>query len=732
VGPASWPVRAEFRNLPGFPICAVLLLCVIALAALARAESDAATQPQAGGGPLAITRPGVSSEKHPAAKAARCFSFRIIGRDAGSWPDILSSVGFQPGRGAPAIDVIRQDAVGQDASVSPATWLDRAEAGSFLILEGQSALAEATGFHAQEKRVTVRNVVDVHRQQLRIVWERALNLPVFAMPRDARVFASDRWTGAPLVAGIARGSGGILWLAASPGERGYERFPYLLHALADLGCESPFRSRRLWAFFDGSYRARFDPDYFARRWRKAGIAALQVAAWHYYDGGETGARYLRDLIAACHRNGILVYAWIEFPHVSEKFWDEHPEWREKTATLQDAHLDWRKLMNLANPACFQAAAGGTRKLIAGFDWDGVNLGELYFESLEGAGNPSRFTPMNDDVRREFRDVHGFDPHTLFETAVPDAAKLRAFLDYRANIAIRIEAQWIAEIDGLRRERPGLDLVMTHVDDRFDTGMRDLIGADAAAALPLAEQNAMTFLIEDPATVWNLGPRRYPEIAKRYQPLTRDTSRLAIDINVVERYQDVYPTKQQTGIELFQLVRLASDSFARVALYFENSILPEDWPYLGAAGATVTRAETSNGRLTLDARHEAGVRWSGAARVDGRLWPAADGETLWLPAGSHTVEHTTEEPSVRLLDLNAEFKNAWSHPDGVEFEYESGARTLAILDQKPVRTEVDGVTSRVETLDAGAGRYVVMLPPGRHLVRVETEPGIEAARLSHTQ
>src|SRR2546421_207982 len=52
-------------------------------------------------------------------------------------------------------------------------------------------------------------------------------------------------------------------------------------------------------------------------------------------------------------------------------------------------------------------------------------------------------------------------------------------------------------------------------------------------------------------------------------------KLAIDINVVDRYQDVYPTKQQTGTELFQLVHLAAGSFARVALYFENSILAPD-------------------------------------------------------------------------------------------------------------------------------------------------------------
>ena len=111
------------------------------------------------------------------------------------------------------------------------------------------------------------------------------------------------------------------------------------------------------------------------------------------------------------------YAWFEFPHVSERFWDDHPEWREKTALLQDAQLDWRKLMNLSHPGAFAAVSLGMRDLIARFDWDGVNLAELYFESLEGHDNPARLTPMSDDVRAEFRHDAGFDPLNLFQTSI---------------------------------------------------------------------------------------------------------------------------------------------------------------------------------------------------------------------------------------------------------------------------------------------------------------------------
>src|SRR5262249_15796256 len=219
----------------------------------------------------------------------------------------------------------------------------------------------------------------------------------------------------------------------------------------------------LWPVLDSAYRSRVDLDYFALRWRQAGITALHVAAWHFYEVGDEGDTYLKMLIEACHKQGILVYAWLELPHVSEKFWNDHPEWREKTAVLQDAELDWRKLMNLANRDCFQAVSRGVKQLVGRFDWDGVNLAELYFESLEGAGNPARFRRMKDDAGRMFREARGFDPLELFGGR-KDAASLRAFLDFRAELARRIEQEWMGQIGALRSSRPNLDLTLTHVDD----------------------------------------------------------------------------------------------------------------------------------------------------------------------------------------------------------------------------------------------------------------------------
>jgi len=80
-------------------------------------------------------------------------------------------------------------------------------------------------------------------------------------------------------------------------------------------------------------------------------------------------------------------------------------------------------------------------------------------------------------------------------------------------------------------------------------MREYLGVDTAALIPLANELDFTIAIEDPATLWNLGPERYTEIGRRYKELTTDTSRLAIDINIniVERYQQVYPTRKQVGV-----------------------------------------------------------------------------------------------------------------------------------------------------------------------------------------
>jgi len=620
------------------------------------------------------------------------------------WQRVLGSVNLA---GDPRIHVAGPN------EASAENWGTRVRNGEILILEGESRLASGLGFRATPQKLTVTSLRDIHEPKMRIVLERPVELSRWAIPANSTAFTTERWTGAPVVAGYRSGKGAVLWSAIGPGRNGYERFPYLLQALTDLGADPPFRSNRLWAFFDASYRMRVDVDYFAKRWREAGISALHVAAWHFYESDPEQDAYLRRLIEACHREGVLVYAWLELPHVSEKFWKDHPEWREKTAVLQDAQLDWRKLMNLSNRDCFRAVSKGVSDLLFRFEWDGVNLAELYFESLEGASNPTRFTPMNDDVRAQFRATSGgFDPIELWSTR-KDAASLRRFLDFRAGLVRKMQEEWLYEAEKCRESNSDLDIVLTHVDDRLDTGMRDAIGADAARVLPMMKYQDFTFLVEDPATVWNLGPSRYPEIARKYEAITPKLERLAVDINVVDRYQDVYPTKQQTGVELFQLIHTAAASFSRVAVYFESSIVPSDLKLLSAAAATPTRQGQN-----LDCPPGTGVRWEGPAAVDGIPWPIRSNNTIWMPSGKHTISHTENDPPIMITAFNGTLLKARWTGATLELQYSSDSRATAIVKTKPKKVSVDGREAiAVDTPD----HTTLLLPRGRHEVVIEPPP-----------
>jgi hypothetical protein len=642
------------------------------------------------------------------ARAGTVHSFAIAG-EKGGWPELLESIGIRQSPSSAADLVVLRSV--QEPSPELETLVRE---GAYVVAEGGSALRNF-GFRLTGEFVTVRNVVDEHNRRLPIIWASPAVVPRVSPPPGARIFARDRWTGAPLIAGIRLGAGAALWLACDPGPHGYERFPYLLHALTDLGLEPPARARTLWAFFDASYRQRADPEYLARRWRSAGFAALHVAAWHYYDNDPEAARYLEQLIAACHRNALLVYAWLELPHVSEKFWNDHPEWREKTATLQDAQLDWRKLMNLSDERCFEAAASGVRTLLARFDWDGVNLAELYYESLEGAANPARFTPMSDTVRAKIRAALGFDPLTLFEHP-QDPAALRTFLEARAGMAAEVEVRWLKELEAARGSKPHLDLVLTHVDDQFDAGMKDAIGVDARRVLSLLDAHRFTFLIEDPATVWHLGPARYQEIGRTYQRLTSRHNQLAIDINIADRYQDVYPTKQQTGGELFELLHAGAFSFSRVALYSENSIPAADLGLLSAAAAPSPTFDRSEPGLTVNCPRPIGIPWRGSALVNGKVWPVQSDSTVWLPAGRHRLQPGPERRLPRVVDLNAELKSASIDAENrISLVYSAQSRGLAIIDGVAKRCSVDGDEGPCRVADS-----VVHLPAGDHRVVIEME------------
>src|SRR5712671_4158748 len=103
--------------------------------------------------------------------------FAVIGREAGAWPQILSSIGF-----------VRQDSdlakifVLRAATPASKAWAERVERGACLILEGESPVADSFGFRAGKESLRVGSIVDARRPKLPIIWQKRVDLTRVAAP----------------------------------------------------------------------------------------------------------------------------------------------------------------------------------------------------------------------------------------------------------------------------------------------------------------------------------------------------------------------------------------------------------------------------------------------------------------------------------------------------------------------------------------------------------------------
>ena len=62
-----------------------------------------------------------------------------------------------------------------------------------------------------------------------------LDIPVFELPKDAQIFATERWERAPVMAAVRAASGAVLWIAAPPGQGRIRALSISLAGAIDLG-----------------------------------------------------------------------------------------------------------------------------------------------------------------------------------------------------------------------------------------------------------------------------------------------------------------------------------------------------------------------------------------------------------------------------------------------------------------------------------------------------------------
>jgi hypothetical protein len=603
-----------------------------------------------------------------------------------------------------------------------------ARAGLGVYTEGDSALARTLGVPLLGSTITLGGLRNRAHPEVVIQWA-APQMMTAIDANGLHVFDEAPDSGNAVVVGGALGGG--RWVYAGvplddPGGFGYARMPYAHEAIdAGLGLAPSLVRRELAVYLDWAYVASQDPVALAVSLRARGIREVHLSAWYALDQIRN---FYSQLIDACHGNGIVVVAWLELPMITRDFWDAHPTWREQTAAGTDAQIDWRSLMALEMPECMAAVLAQLDVLLTALPWDGVDLAELYFETPAGYDDPSKVTPMSATVRAAFMAQSGVDPINLFDPLSPhyrvtDPTTFMSYLKYRSDLCLSLNRQVVEHLGalgaGLKRPLP---VTLTLIDTLIDKTVGEKIGIEVNGFLAMQRDLGFDLQIEDPYTLWKLGPDRYGVIGQAYRGQVASGSRLSVDINVVDRSGagTVVPTAKQTGIELLDLVYEAASALDTVCVYSSETPYQFDFQYVPAALAGRARVTWSHGAAQVQADHA--VTFLAATKgitftVDGQAWPCVGGDGVWLPAGTHSVRarDLVDNTGLRVTDASTDLTSC-AYVDGkVVIGYTSRRAVLATTNGPIGDPIVDGMPQPKELVAGGAAPFTIWLPAGTHTI-----------------
>ncbi|MFZ1729582.1 MAG: DUF2334 domain-containing protein [Bacteroidota bacterium] len=614
-------------------------------------------------------------------------------------------------------------------------WVRR---GGNVIVDGKTDFSLELGFKYTGKTVSLTGLSERLFPEERVSWQYRTPFQKIEIEPNDVVLASDPETDAPVVINRSFGSGKVLYLGTRfdpHSDAGYSRYPYLMQYIAQQFDLHPvFRRDALELYFDPGFRSAIPIETLVRRWASNGVRAIYVGSWHDYRA------YTYDykrLIRLCHENGILIYAWLEPPQISEKFWQAHPEWREKNVHGADNRASWRYPLAMTDSSCVAAMLRSYRQFLTSNDFDGVNIAEVYFESdVRGPSEPGSFAPMHPSAREGFRRRNGFDPKEIFDSASPrfwktNPAAWQLFEDYRVDEVLRMHRRLLTMAEEIRHRRPGFSVMVTMLDQIGTPDLRRSQAVDMRRIIALKKEFDFELVVEDPMSRWSEDPRRYNEIVSTYREILG--SDFSLDVNILSfRSEDIptpFPTLGQSGIEAFQLYHVSSSIVDRTLVYAESSINPQDIPFLAFASTGRAKIRRTADGYIVTAPHSLSLQLSKRQRfvlVDGVVRTAAGDGRFLLPAGRHVVTLRNQgeglfDPNTLHATLISCTGNILSIDEGersISFSYDSGERCYATTNKKPIEVYIDGKRVTVPIRE-GVERYSVQLPPGRHHARIVT-------------
>ena len=622
-------------------------------------------------------------------------------------------------------------------SRSTAALEQAVKSGSNLFAEGKSLLTKLLGVKQQPTPLTVECIRDTHFSNNTLYWTTPSEVyPIDNSIRNDSVVAFDETTHQPIAVTGKYGKGRFISLSPlfDPNTtKGYSRFPFLIEWLQHyLGLTRIAERSAVEMYFDpGIYEENsISADSLANRWSQRKIKRIYAAGWYY-----NNTYNYAPIIKACHNYGIEVYCWLEIPEVTEQMWEQHPEWREKTATGRDAHIDWRKLLNLADESCRKQVFKELDTFLIHHEWDGVNFAEMYFEPHpEGFDNPGNFTPMNAIVRNEFKQQSDFDPIELFNPQSANYWKTnkvswRKFADYRKELSFRIKGQFLDFLTTVKERKSDFDIMLTGIDVSIQPAESDNIGESTKNTLALYDKYHFTLQIEDPSNCWGSGPERYEHLGQLYRKTVKDGNRLVFDCNVVGSHEKGFggfPSEKPSGEEIRQIAYNMSLHKIRPAFYSEDALNTNDYKNIStvlAHDVSISEKRTNEWQIQTPYTITVNIgRNDLGFKLDNEPWFARNGMEVIIPKGNHKLSFQ-EQPlalkSIGLKQITGELKWAKFSKNELEFAYsEEIATCYAIIESRPSSIFID--SKKVNCLSITGNDFLLKLPKGEHTVKVEIE------------
>jgi uncharacterized protein YdaL len=611
------------------------------------------------------------------------------------------------------------------------------EDGGALITDSKNDLAENFGIRFSKTLLKVSRIRDRLFPDERIRWRTFELATKFDADDVDKVFCIDEATEAPLVIGKEWGKGKLIYFMTRfdpMTQIGTSRYPFLLEYIRSYFHLGPIiRRDNLEVYFEPGVRRNVSTESLIKQWVRQGIRIIHVSGWHQYP------KYTYDyerLIRLAHANGILVYAWLEPPQVSQKFWNEHPEWREKNFRGEDVRASWRYPMALNDRRCVDAMTEEFKTFLKQYDWDGVNVAELYFDAARGFADPQYFAPMHSSAQREFRKQYGFELPSVLDPKSDrywkvDRNAAASVTEFRVKTLEHVYRVLLAMIQEIAGGKPGFAVIVTAMDSFGSPELREYIGVDMKNILALQKEFGFLLQVEDPEHLWSTDPRRYIAIGNEYAQFLEDRTKLLLDLNIgsFRKPEAItpFPTLIQTGTESYLLVQAASLGAQRLTIYSESSINPQDFLFLPYALASEVRYRSTDEGYTISSPYAVVMKLppeTKEIRLDGKPLSPSRENLYFIPAGEHTIRPGADPAGAfsphaldtKVLSMTGNILSVAYGLRSIEAVYESDTKSLMAINREPTGVKVDG-EDYASSFMKGNDCYSLFLPPGKHQVEI---------------